>query len=94
MCLQLLRELSAQDQTRTALRYLSQIHTVRMSVSHRHSSADLLRRLCHFLVHTTNGRTGEKGVDCHRKLRGKDDITLDLTGKVLQRRAAITDFYT
>lgn len=42
-------------------------------------------RLCNFLTHTTNGRTGEKGVDCHRKLRGRDDITLDLTGKALQR---------
>lgn len=41
--------------------------------------------LCNFLTHTTNGRTDQKGVDCHRKLRVRDNITLDLPGKVLQR---------
>lgn len=42
--------------------------------------------LCNFLTHTPcNRRAGDNGVDYHRKVRGRRDVMLGVTGLILQR---------
>lgn len=41
---------------------------------------------CNFLTHTPrNRRAGDNGVESHRKLRGRGDVMLGVTGVILQR---------
>lgn len=84
------RGLSTQHQSRTSLRYLTEVSTVWMSVSRTRWTNTALR-ICNESVqlpntHTPcNRRAGDNGVECHRKLRGRGDVMLGVTGLILQR---------